>query len=299
MTLLGALLVIACVLAAIGQNVLADEAWGWLPRVAQAIVRSAARRLDGSRQVRYEEEWLAELAQFDERRLTGLGWAVTVWLSAGSMKAAASGEVSSAPDEKELPKVIASRAYVVDEWMNFVADLRQRDSADVDAAIHAATARFEARLVDVQSPALDRLAELKAVNRVRRDAAQAASISDERVAEPGFFERKPLPSLRRPPRRGPGGAADPEWTIAPLTRSERRAAESLRSALAGPDLAWPALAERALTSAVDDFDHRRGRGRRRRKSPRPTDVRLAVFLSAWSSDDDSASDVRVLPKPPQ
>jgi hypothetical protein len=298
-SLVAALLLAVGSLVVIVQNVLTDEAWGWLPRLAQSLVRSAVRRLDPSRRDRYQEEWRAELDQFDDRRLTGLAWALRVWLRAGAMRAGSTTDFSSERNESELPAALAARRYVVDEWHDFVAAISEPGLGDVEPSIQAASARFEARLADVRSPALERLDELRAINLERREAAastEAAAPISVRHTVPGFFDRKPLPLVRRPPRCGPAGAVDPEWTIAPLTGAERRKAEPYVRALAQVGSTWHPAARSALTAAVDEYDHRPGY-RPRRERAECTDVRLEVFLGLWGGNEGGEStDVRLLPR---
>jgi hypothetical protein len=63
------------------QQALASEATGWLRWLAAAIVRRAAAMLPAHR-CRYEEEWLAEMAMFRERPLSGLITALRIFLRA-------------------------------------------------------------------------------------------------------------------------------------------------------------------------------------------------------------------------
>ena len=192
------------------------------------------------------------------------------------MNAGTTGDFDSERNEHEFPAVLATRRYVVEEWHDFAAPTSEPGLGDVELGIEAASVRFEPRLADVRTPGLDRLTERRAISRERREAAAAAPISVTRTPEPGFFDRKPLPLVRRPPRCGPAGAGDPEWTIAPLTGAEHRKAEPYVRALAHPGSAWPTTAQRALRAAVEEYDHR-SRVRRRRESVECTDVRLDVF----------------------
>jgi hypothetical protein len=63
------------------RQALASEATGWLIWLAAAIVRRAAAMLPAHRH-RYEEEWLAEMATFDARPLSGLVTAMRILLRA-------------------------------------------------------------------------------------------------------------------------------------------------------------------------------------------------------------------------
>lgn len=57
---------------AIVHSLLAGEIRAWLPYLARRLVRSAARRLPPPARVRYESDWLAELAAWEDRPLSAL-----------------------------------------------------------------------------------------------------------------------------------------------------------------------------------------------------------------------------------
>jgi Bacterial sugar transferase len=84
------------VFVAVVHGLLTDEARGWLPHLARAVVRAAARRLPPAHRQRYEEEWLAELVAYSDRRLTALIRACSLWVSARAMRAELGGEVAPA-----------------------------------------------------------------------------------------------------------------------------------------------------------------------------------------------------------
>lgn len=69
-------------------NVVSTEVTGWLPYLSATIVRRAARRLPAAIQERYVGEWLAELAQLDDRRLYGVVWAWSIRRSVTQIRAA-------------------------------------------------------------------------------------------------------------------------------------------------------------------------------------------------------------------
>lgn len=77
------------------QGLFTDEARGWLPHLARAMVRAAARRLPPARE-RYEEEWLAELAAYNDRRLTALFRACSLSFGARALSAELDDEVAAA-----------------------------------------------------------------------------------------------------------------------------------------------------------------------------------------------------------
>lgn len=64
-----------------------DEARAWLPHIARWLVRSAARRVPGEERVRYEEEWLAELAAWSDRPLSAVLRAAHIRWHARAMRA--------------------------------------------------------------------------------------------------------------------------------------------------------------------------------------------------------------------
>jgi lipopolysaccharide/colanic/teichoic acid biosynthesis glycosyltransferase len=70
---------VLCVLAvAIAQSLLADEARAWLPHLARRLVRGAAHRLPVDFQARYEADWLAELAAWEDRPISALAKAAHI-----------------------------------------------------------------------------------------------------------------------------------------------------------------------------------------------------------------------------
>lgn len=66
------------VLIPVVQSLAADEARGWLPYASRALIRASVRVLPIRFQTRYLEEWLADLATFSDRPLSGFGFAVQV-----------------------------------------------------------------------------------------------------------------------------------------------------------------------------------------------------------------------------
>ena len=63
------------ILGAVVLALIARDAWGWLPRLSRGLVWLVTLPLPHERQAIRREEWAAELvAEFDERRLSGLLW---------------------------------------------------------------------------------------------------------------------------------------------------------------------------------------------------------------------------------
>ncbi len=67
------------ILGAVVLALVARDAWGWLPRLSRGLVWLVTLPLPNERQAIRREEWAAELvAEFDERRLSGLLWTLTL-----------------------------------------------------------------------------------------------------------------------------------------------------------------------------------------------------------------------------
>jgi hypothetical protein len=65
------------------------ELWGWLPLMSRASIRLAAAVLPKELRALRGEEWLAQLPDFDDRRLTGLVWTIqlvptSLWVRAAA-----------------------------------------------------------------------------------------------------------------------------------------------------------------------------------------------------------------------
>jgi lipopolysaccharide/colanic/teichoic acid biosynthesis glycosyltransferase len=74
--LIGAVL---CALAiAIAHSLVAEEIRAWLPHLARRLVRGAARQLPADSQARYEADWLAELAAWEDRAMSALAKAAHI-----------------------------------------------------------------------------------------------------------------------------------------------------------------------------------------------------------------------------
>lgn len=64
---------VLCAIAfAVGQSLLSGEVRAWVPHLARRLVRSAARQLPPDARERYERDWLAELAAWEDRPLSAL-----------------------------------------------------------------------------------------------------------------------------------------------------------------------------------------------------------------------------------
>jgi lipopolysaccharide/colanic/teichoic acid biosynthesis glycosyltransferase len=62
----------------VAHSLVAQEIRAWLPHVARRLVRRAARLLPADFQARYEAEWLAELAAWEDRAISALARAAHI-----------------------------------------------------------------------------------------------------------------------------------------------------------------------------------------------------------------------------
>lgn len=64
-------------IVAVAVGVLGRDLWGWLPRLSRAMIWLGTLPLPGDRRRLRREEWCAELdCAYDDRRLSGLIWAL-------------------------------------------------------------------------------------------------------------------------------------------------------------------------------------------------------------------------------
>jgi lipopolysaccharide/colanic/teichoic acid biosynthesis glycosyltransferase len=82
--------VVVAVVAAVLQLVVA-EAFGWLPRIAQHLIRRAVRRLPSEHRERYAEEWLADLDELPVKGVSSVLFALHVVVRTPSMRRALTG----------------------------------------------------------------------------------------------------------------------------------------------------------------------------------------------------------------
>lgn len=71
---------------AVVHSLLADEVRAWLPHLARCLVRAAARRLPADSQARFEDDWLAELAAWDDRPMSALAKAAHIRWNARAIR---------------------------------------------------------------------------------------------------------------------------------------------------------------------------------------------------------------------
>ncbi len=68
-----------CALAiAVVRSLIVEEIRAWLPHLARRLVRRAARQLPADSQTRYEADWLAELAAWEDRAMSALAKAAHI-----------------------------------------------------------------------------------------------------------------------------------------------------------------------------------------------------------------------------
>ncbi len=63
---------------AVARSLIAEEIRAWLPHLARRLVRGAARQLPADSQTRYEADWLAELAAWEDRAMSALAKAAHI-----------------------------------------------------------------------------------------------------------------------------------------------------------------------------------------------------------------------------
>ncbi len=96
-------LLLACVafLAfAVVKKLLVDELSGWLTALSEALIRLASARLS-LRAEHYRAQWLAHLAALEERRISGLRYALSVLRRSRSLAALESVSRASRPEAPE------------------------------------------------------------------------------------------------------------------------------------------------------------------------------------------------------
>jgi lipopolysaccharide/colanic/teichoic acid biosynthesis glycosyltransferase len=78
---------IVCVVAVfVAPSLIGGEIRAWLPYLARRLARSAARRLPAEARERYERDWLAELAHWEDRPLSALAKAAHLRWKANSVR---------------------------------------------------------------------------------------------------------------------------------------------------------------------------------------------------------------------
>ena len=145
------------------QGLFTDEARGWLPHLARAVVRTAARRLPPAYRERYEDEWLAELAAYSDRRLTALVRACSLWIGARAMRAEFGNEVAptrvSILDRVEKVPYAASIVTWIDD------EARQKDlpklEKEIEKTIDSYEAEREQRVLELKESLERRLEYLR------------------------------------------------------------------------------------------------------------------------------------------
>ena len=81
--LVGALVAMALTVC---YSLLGDEARAWIPYLARWLVRSAARKLPPLERDRYEQDWIANVSAWEDRRLAALAKAVHIRLKARGIR---------------------------------------------------------------------------------------------------------------------------------------------------------------------------------------------------------------------
>ena len=103
---------------AVVQQILATEVEGWILVLSRRVVRRAALRIPDPHRLRYEEEWLAEIATIGSRPISALTYSLWVLMHArrtGREIRAGDRERAAAPAES------ASCVTVGDVWEALIA----------------------------------------------------------------------------------------------------------------------------------------------------------------------------------
>lgn len=104
-----------CALAvAIAHSLVAEEIRAWLPHLARRLVRGAARQLPADSQARYEADWLAELAAWEDRAMSALAKAAHIRWKAKAIRESLGGvEIRGERAKRALDLFIAMGLLLV------------------------------------------------------------------------------------------------------------------------------------------------------------------------------------------
>ncbi len=103
---------LAAAALAVANSLIAGEVRAWLPHLARNLVRSAARRLPPDTRARYEEEWLAELAAWEDRPLSALAKAAHLRWNANSIRESLDGVVVKSERLKRVVDICSAFALL-------------------------------------------------------------------------------------------------------------------------------------------------------------------------------------------
>jgi tetratricopeptide (TPR) repeat protein len=126
------LVLVGSVLLGTLRSLLTDEARAWLPHLAQALVRAAARRLPPTAAERYEEEWNAHLHELSDRPISAVLTAAHIRWNTRSM--------IRSLDVVALGKELGDRELVLRGHVGQILSLMERGDwvgADMQLAAHA------------------------------------------------------------------------------------------------------------------------------------------------------------------
>jgi len=118
----------AAVLLAIALSVLGRETWGWLPRLSRSIIWIQTLPLPKGRRALRREEWRAELAtEYDDRRVTGFLWALSLCpVSAWERLTTPISSRAAGPSVTSRPPLVESG---ISSWVQVAARLSDESSA--------------------------------------------------------------------------------------------------------------------------------------------------------------------------
>jgi lipopolysaccharide/colanic/teichoic acid biosynthesis glycosyltransferase len=106
--------VLCTVAVAVAHSLLADEVRAWLPHLARRLVRGAAGRLPVEFRARYEADWLAELAAWEDRPISALAKAAHIRLKVREIRESLGGvQVRGERTKRAFDLVVAAALVCV------------------------------------------------------------------------------------------------------------------------------------------------------------------------------------------
>jgi lipopolysaccharide/colanic/teichoic acid biosynthesis glycosyltransferase len=107
--------VLFCTLGlAVVHSLLTQEIRAWLPHLARRLVRGAARGLPADSRARYEAEWIAELAAWDDRAISALARAAHIrWKTKAIRESLGEARVRGERSKRMLDIAVAATVLVV------------------------------------------------------------------------------------------------------------------------------------------------------------------------------------------
>ncbi len=146
---------ISVVLVSVLLSFVGREAWAWLPRLSRVIIVLGTALLPAERRQLRREEWMAELAaRTDDRRLSGLLWAlalcaISLWERTSALHSGV-GVIASRTDEDHATAVVNTDTSPHGVWAEIWTSNMQRtpykvfvcDEADADRELDLLSERL-------------------------------------------------------------------------------------------------------------------------------------------------------------